>query len=354
MDNLKNTFRNCFSIAPKSVFIVLLVLMGMTLSINNAKKTIIISIDGKENKVSTFKGTVNEVLKENNIVLGAKDKATPSKNAKVKKSDRIDIEKAVIVNVAVDGKELKVQTTESTVGKMFEAEGIVIKDTDKVIPSRIIPIENGLNVSVIRVESKVIKESLPVEFTTVVKRNNDALSGTTKVLQDGQAGERVITTELVYEDGKEVSKKVVSDVVAKEPVNKIVSVGTLAVLNLSRGDTGESSINASNIAYKNVIRAQATAYTADFASTGKRPGDRGYGKTATGTTARRNPSGYSSIAVDPKVIPLGTKLYIEGYGYGIAEDTGGAIKGNIIDVFFNSNSECIRWGRRTVNVYILK
>jgi 3D (Asp-Asp-Asp) domain-containing protein len=103
-----------------------------------------------------------------------------------------------------------------------------------------------------------------------------------------------------------------------------------------------------------MIKAQATAYTADFDNTGKRPGEKGFGKTATGTTARRNSNGYSSVAVDPRVIPLGTKLYIEGYGYGIAEDTGGAIKGNIIDVYFDSNSECINWGRRSVNVYILK
>jgi 3D (Asp-Asp-Asp) domain-containing protein len=99
---------------------------------------------------------------------------------------------------------------------------------------------------------------------------------------------------------------------------------------------------------------KATAYTSDYASTGKSPGDYGFGRTATGTQARRNPNGFSSIAVDPRVIPYGTKLYVEGYGYAIAEDTGGAIKGNIIDVYFNSAGECSNWGVRYVNVYILK
>ena len=70
--------------------------------------------------------------------------------------------------------------------------------------------------------------------------------------------------------------------------------------------------------------------------------------TATGARA-----GYGVIAVDPRVIPLGTKLYIPGYGYGVAADTGGAIKGNKIDVCFDTVAECIAWGRRTVTITIL-
>jgi 3D (Asp-Asp-Asp) domain-containing protein len=70
--------------------------------------------------------------------------------------------------------------------------------------------------------------------------------------------------------------------------------------------------------------------------------------TAVGAKTRRG-----IIAVDPRVIPMGTRLYIEGYGYGVAADTGGAIKGRKIDVFFESRREALKWGRRTVNVYIL-
>ena len=67
----------------------------------------------------------------------------------------------------------------------------------------------------------------------------------------------------------------------------------------------------------------------------------------------RDPNGYSTIAVDPSVIPLGTKVYVEGYGYAIAADTGGAIKGNRVDLFFNTEAEASNWGVRNLDVYIL-
>ena len=134
------------------------------------------------------------------------------------------------------------------------------------------------------------------------------------------------------EDGKEVAREVVESKVITEPVNQIVAKGTKEELVLSRG--------SDNINYKKKMVVEATAYSGDTI-------------TATGTVPRRNPNGLSTIAVDPNVIPLGTKVYVEGYGYAVAEDTGGAIKSNIIDLFLNSKSECRSWGRRNVNLYVI-
>lgn len=109
------------------------------------------------------------------------------------------------------------------------------------------------------------------------------------------------------------------------------------------------------IEYEGVIQLEATAYCSCYECCGKWPGNKWYGITATGTRAK-----IGTIAVDPKVIPLGTKVYIEGlngaknYGYAVAEDTGGAIKGNIIDLYFDTHKETINWGRQQVKVYILK
>ena len=92
----------------------------------------------------------------------------------------------------------------------------------------------------------------------------------------------------------------------------------------------------------------ATAYTAGPESTGKRPGHPAYGLTATGTRAQPG----KTIAVDPRVIPLGSKVYIDDLGEFIAEDTGGAIHGNRIDLYMESVDEALDWGVRKVRLHV--
>lgn len=115
--------------------------------------------------------------------------------------------------------------------------------------------------------------------------------------------------------------------------------GKLAVLIANNTSTSDVGIGGSDT-YKATYSMTATAYT-------------GSTFTALGLKPVRNPDGLSTIAVDPDVIPLGTKVYIPGYGYAICADTGGAIKGNIIDLFFNSEEECNAWGRRAITLNII-
>ncbi|GAB2676272.1 3D domain-containing protein [Paenibacillus thermoaerophilus] len=100
------------------------------------------------------------------------------------------------------------------------------------------------------------------------------------------------------------------------------------------------------------IEVVATGYTAGPESTGKRPGDKNYGITYSGVRVKRDV--YSTVAADPKVFPIGTELYIPGYGYGIVADTGSAIKGRKIDLYFDTKKDVYKqWGKRTVRVLVL-
>lgn len=126
----------------------------------------------------------------------------------------------------------------------------------------------------------------------------------------------------------EASRKAAAETPKEIAVNTTSKSGTL-----SRG-------SSKSLSYSKVLAMQSTAYAT-------------HGITASGAGTIRDPGGYSTIAVDPRVIPLGSRVYVEGYGYAIASDTGSAIKGNIIDLFFNSQSEALSWGRRAVTVYIL-
>lgn len=119
------------------------------------------------------------------------------------------------------------------------------------------------------------------------------------------------------------------------------SSSTTTTTTTSTTTTTTTTSSSSSSSYLKTLTMNATAYTA----TGN--------KTATGVWPSRNASGISTVAVDPNVIPLGSKLYIEGYGYAVAADTGGAISGNKIDLYMNSNSECINFGRQNVTVHIV-
>jgi 3D (Asp-Asp-Asp) domain-containing protein len=171
-------------------------------------------------------------------------------------------------------------------------------------------------------------ERIPYEVKYVFDRDMGA--GRLKKVQHGVDGE-IVRTYVVSEDGESPGESVLLKEVRKEPVPAIFHMGKPNNRAVSRGAYTRAK----------VVEMESTAY---LPSAGlKNPTFR----TATGTKAE-----YGAIAVDPKVIPMGTLMYVEGYGFGIAEDTGGAIRGNRIDVCIEDRSAAMAWGRRKVKVHI--
>lgn len=330
------------------VMMVALMAGGLLLyTVSKFNKDIVVVNDGISQKFSTSRTRVVDALNALNIKVEAKDKISPALGSALKDGMTIKIDRAVPVMVTLDGKSLKINSAEKTICNMFKSEGIILNDKDKVTPKLDSPLKSGLEIKVVRVEEKLITSTSRLPYKTINKLNSSMERGKTKVLQDGADGEKEIVVKVVYEDGKEVSRAKVQETIKKQPVNKVVAVGSLAWFTPSRGGR--------RILYTKSLRMKATSYTASYACTGKRPGDKGFGITATGTRARRDLDGYSTVAVDPKVIPLGTKLFIEGYGYARAEDTGGGVRSNIIDLYFEpGTSEFRKWSTHYVNVYILK
>jgi 3D (Asp-Asp-Asp) domain-containing protein len=167
-----------------------------------------------------------------------------------------------------------------------------------------------------------------IEYNIIYKYTDKLPLGTQKVLINGQNGVSIIKELRNYRSCNEYEIIYQSEVILKEPVNKIVLVG-IKELNLK-----EDKI-------LKVLEMEASGYTGGV-------GNVGY-FTCTGHRVRRG-----VVAVDPNVIKLGTKLYVEGYGYAQALDVGSAIKGNKIDLYFENYQEAIKWGRKKVKVFILK
>ncbi|MCD1260964.1 3D domain-containing protein [Paenibacillus athensensis] len=103
------------------------------------------------------------------------------------------------------------------------------------------------------------------------------------------------------------------------------------------------------------VEVIATGYSPGKESTGKNPGDPEYGITYSGIKVKRDDKALSTIAADPDVFPLGTVLFIPGYGYGVVADIGSAIKGRKIDLYFDTKDQVYKeWGKKTVKVFVVK
>ncbi|MGA9226150.1 MAG: ubiquitin-like domain-containing protein [Mesobacillus sp.] len=284
----------------------------------------------------TAADTVKDFLKEQNIVLNEHDQLNLNPDAKLKKDMKIAIQRAFPLKLVVGGKKQDVWSTSTTVADFLSQQGITLNKLDRVEPELKQTVTKNAVINVIRVEKVTDVVEEPINYAVITKNDSNLEKGKQKVVNEGQEGLLSKRYEVVLENGKEVSRKLVSEKKMKEKQDKVVAMGTkVLVAQVSRGSSEPAGKE---------IYVSSTAYTANC------NGCSGY--TATGMNLRANPNA-KVIAVDPRVIPLGTKVYVEGYGYAIAADTGSAIKGFKIDVFFPSKSDAFRWGSKRVKIKIL-
>lgn len=156
---------------------------------------------------------------------------------------------------------------------------------------------------------------------------------------EGKPGEKLVVWKVHTRNGKEIRRVKVREETLEPPQPRIYEIGVHGHI-ASRGAVGRgSSFRATK-----VLTMHASAYTPHRSG-----GGTGSGRTATGL-----PAGYGLVAVDPRVIPLGTVLYVEGYGMAIAADTGRAIRGHKIDLCYATRQQALQFGRRQVRVHILR
>lgn len=238
------------------------------------------------------------------------------------------------------------KTSCKTVKELLSDLKIKFDDDDIVIPDLDTELKSEGKISIIKVDVKVIEKEVEAPFKTIKKKNKELTHKQSKILIQGVNGKNKVKCKEYYAGDKLIKEEVIHVETIVKPIDQVFEEGTKDVFTNDRGD----------FTARKAIKMVATAYEAGPRSTGKRPGDKGYGITASGARAKRG-----TVAVDPRVIPLGTKLYVKSltpgvpdYGFAIAQDTGGAIKGNKIDLFMDTVWECLQFGRRPVMVYILK
>jgi uncharacterized protein YabE (DUF348 family) len=314
----------------------------------NYKREVIIDVDCKKVELSTALSNVKQVLDQSGIILTPYDYINMSLDDKLLNNSitEIYIKRAVPIHVLTEGQPKTLMTFRYKVKDALYDNSIILSEKDRLDGANLEDkIVKDMSFRVIKVTEDITTERVNVPYKVIDRENHNMDRGKTVTARQGRNGTREKKYIITYEDGKQVERMLLSNLLIKAPVNKVIEHGTIMNFTTSRG---------SLVTYRKVIDMSATSYTASYADTGKHPGDAGFGITYTGIKVHQG-----IVAVDPRVIPLGSKLYIEGigntpdYGFALAADIGGAVKGNIIDLYFESASVSYNWGRRNVRVYIL-
>jgi uncharacterized protein YabE (DUF348 family) len=312
----------------------------------------------------SFSRTVDEALAEMGFVLHPEDRVYPEPAAVLTRHARIDIQRAFPVHVIADGKIAIIWTAAVAVADFLEKKGFAPGPYDRIEPPGLEKVYPLAEIRIVRVTKAYETRQSELPFAEVNRENPLVDRGLSSVISPGRPGLREELLEITFEDGREICREVVDAVVLANPENRVVEYGSNT--RLAR----EGLV----LEFDRVLIMTATAYCPGTPGSGCPViNDQGHtycthsendGFTFTGKRAVQGLGTLFSphlVAVDPKVIPLHSLLYIEEIpgigkiGFALAEDIGGAIKGNIIDLLYDRHSDVVKFGlRRGVRVYVLK
>ncbi|MCV4235926.1 G5 domain-containing protein [Virgibacillus sp. LDC1] len=336
---------------------------------DQAGKEVQLVVDGRVTTVETRGSLLQELLDEQAITLSPQDQISMPLNGAIQDGDRIIIERAIPVKVTVGSTTKTIFTSQDTVDHVLKEAGVTIQGEDIVQPSQDTKLTSNMNIHVVRVTKQKVKETEDREFRVIKTADPSLEKGDNRVIQRGEPGLMVNHYEKVYHNGKLVSKTKVSQEIERRTKDKIIAVGTKKVekpviVQAAATDvkatpaklSGTKKVTTAKAVENNVVsragvdfkykkvlnNVSMTAYSAEQQGIGTR--------TASGTRVTEG----RTIAVDPNIIPIGWWVYIEGIGFRRAEDTGGAIKGNKIDVYYDSLKSAMNFGRKSGRtVYVI-
>lgn len=325
---------------------------------SQSSKQIVLEIDGQTRTLDTREALLGAALAQESISLKPYDKLSAGLDDEIKDGDRIVIDRAQELTLTENGQTKTLYTTEDTIGQAMNSLGITLNAHDKVFPSLDTAISAKTEVKIIRINKQVVKRTQSLPFRVIKTADPSLTVGTVRVAQAGKPGAIIQHIEKTYQDGKLVSMRMVGKEVQTVTKDKVIAVGTKAlpkaevakVSSVSSTTSNKTNVRSSNVAskagvqfeYKRLIKnVSMTAYSSEEPGIGTR--------TASGTRVTEG----RTIAVDPSVIPIGWWVYIEGLGFRRAEDTGGAIKGHKIDVYYDSLSHARSFGRKSRAVYVI-
>jgi resuscitation-promoting factor RpfB len=301
----------------------------------SADHTVTFDDCGRSSQVASDAATVGDFLRAQGIAVQSNDYVDPAVDIPISDGLIITYRPAVAVTIAMGGRRTTVQSSAETVGSLLADSDIRLGSDDRVQPALTQPLPAGGTVRVVLRWRRTEKRSVP--FQTRARLDFSLTPGASRVIAKGVNGIREERVLLTQRETGDIARTVLSSRLVRKAKPRIVAEGVdaFALRNFeARG------IERSVYLAQRALEMVATAYTADC-------------NGCSGITAIGRPAGHGIVAVDPSVIPLGTHLFIPGYGLAVAGDTGGSIHGYRIDLGFDSWRDAMLFGRRQVTVYRL-
>jgi len=278
--------------------------------------------NGKAQTITTSALTVSQAISEAGIQLYLADGVTPSLDTPLRSGMTITLVRSSPVTIQVDGATLQTRTRRKLVGEVLTDAGVTLIGLDATIPALADSLPaDGSPIRVMRVNEIVINDQKPIKYDLQYQALNDLDLDNVRVVQQGVNGALATRVVVRYENGIEVSRSTQDQWMQVASKAHIVGYGTRATIKSA--DTTDGTIQ-----YWRAVRMYATSYSASRAGTSiTAPW---YGLTRSGKNLTRG-----MVAIDLNVMPLGTRLYVPGYGYAVAEDTGSGVKGKWIDLGYD-------------------
>lgn len=351
-------------------FLLAVILTAVVVGYFTWYKWVTVFVDGHPHEIVTTASTVDDVLFGMDIQLLSQDYVFPSVGQPLSRGMGIVVIKAQPYIVSHDGKTTEVWSVGNKVSDILMDAGISYYSHDVVVPPAETTADATQPISVIRVESEIVEEKVIIPFATRHIPNYNMYRGQQRVHHPGRDGVVINTIEVIYHDGQETERNVVDSRELVSKRDREIEIGTIGSLN-RRGYS---------IQIKKVLDVVATGYCPGTPGSGCPINEQGHsrctgpynnGRTADGSPAKEGSGTLEDpyiIAVDPKVIPMGSLLWLEfpggrvttrhgtiiRDGFAVAADVGGAIKENRIDVLFDLHSVAWSFGRRSVRVFVIE
>lgn len=321
-------------------------LRSRLVSVSGGVCNVLLKVNDKVINLELNRGmTVGQILKDHDITITASDFINVSESDMIYDDMCIVVKKALNVTVQADGQTAHITLFGGNVSDALRVAGVELNEEDLVSPSAKTAVKDGTAIKVSRVTYAERTVTEEIAYGRDEIEDDSMYVGQEVVETEGVKGSQKVVYRDKLVDGVRKSSEVVSKKVTKKPVNEVVRVGTQvqAAVGSSGGAGTAVDHNGNTFSYSSVLVGSGTAYY-------------GGGITATGMPAQ-----VGVVAVDPDIIPYGTRLYIVScdgqivYGYCIAGDTGGfADDGSAIaDLYYDTYDECVQFGRRDICVYIL-